>query len=354
MTESLYPPLIGGAVFLFPLLGGILFPGRWGNPPRPDIPSGRMRPFMGRMAASLGALFFCGCGAPPSVALPREPKGAVALVSVSVDTETEDAENTVSSSSPDFGPLSSPGVSSVASCRLDAPLPAEVRAEASVKALHQLGQKKILEKERQTAVTVLQKANAMAPKNPQIKADYATALLQCGLVNEGVEALEAAALLAPDNADIAANLAQGYQIAGRFRAARVVYEKAAELAPDDSAILNNLAVVLVALGDVNAAETAIRRAIALRPGETSYLVDLGYILVRQKRLQDAEIVLERAVNADRNSADAYNMLGFVYFQLNYRERARENFERALTLNPNHRAARENLDALTGEFHQELE
>jgi Flp pilus assembly protein TadD len=352
MTESLYPPLIGGAVFLFPLLGRIFLPGRWANPLRPDIPSGCMRPFMGRMAASLGVLFFCGCGAPPSVALPREPKGAVALVSVSVDTETEDAEKTVAS--PDFGPSLTPDSSSVPSCRLDAPLPAEVRAEASVKALHQLGQKKILEKERQTAVTVLQKANAMAPKNPQIKADYATALLQCGLVNEGVEALEAAALLAPDNADIAANLAQGYQIAGRFRAARVVYEKAAELAPDDSAILNNLAVVLVALGDVNAAETAIRRAIALRPGETSYLVDLGYILVRQKRLQDAEIVLERAVNADRNSADAYNMLGFVYFQLNYRERARENFERALTLNPNHRAARENLDALTGEFHQELE
>jgi Flp pilus assembly protein TadD len=352
MTESLYPPLIGGAVFLFPLLGRILLPGRWGNPPRPNIPSRCMRLFMGRVAASLGALFFCGCGAPPSGALPREPRGAVALVSVSVDTETEDAENTVSS--PDFAILSSPDVSSVASCRLDAPLPAEVRTETSIESLHQLGQKKILEKERQTAVTVLRKANAMAPENPQIKADYATALLQCGLVNEGVEALEAAALLAPDNADIAANLAQGYQIAGRFRAARVVYEKAAELAPDDSAILNNLAVVLVALGDVNAAETVIRRAIALRPGETSYLVDLGYILVRQKRLQDAEIVLERAVNADRNSADAYNMLGFVYFQLNYRERARENFERALTLNPNHRAARENLDALTGEFHQELE
>ncbi|MBN2531147.1 MAG: tetratricopeptide repeat protein [Deltaproteobacteria bacterium] len=302
-----------------------------------------------------GAMLSCGATASGRT-LPREPRGAAALVSPVNDNATDASGVDIRSDKADVDATegSPAGVPASVKCQMDTPLPVDIPAGATVESLHSLGQQKIQNKESQDAFTILRKASLMAPKDPVIVADFAVAQLQCGWVQQGVETMESAAMMAPENADIAANLAQAYQMVGRFRAAQMTYQKAVDLAPNDGAIRNNLAVVLVALGDVDAAEKEIRLAIALDPGETAYLVDLGYILVRQKRLQDAEIVLERAVAKDSDSADAYNMLGFVYYHLQHRERAQENFRKALSINPQHRGAQENLDALNAEFHPDTE
>ena len=231
-------------------------------------------------------------------------------------------------------------------CSLNALLP--MPPDAGPEDLHALGQESIMAKNGPRAVAILNEANKQDPDNPLILCDFATALLQCRMFDEAVSRAEKAAALAPDNVDITANLAQVYQIAGRLDDAVKTYRRAIKVAPEDAAVHNNLAVLLV-LSDLDEAERVVRQAIALEPAKASYLVNLGYILFRKKRLVDAEMVLNRAIGIDSNNADAFNQLGLVLAAQRRNSPAMESFRKALKLNPSHRAARENLNALDQGF-----
>jgi Flp pilus assembly protein TadD len=230
-------------------------------------------------------------------------------------------------------------------CDRHAPLPGNVPEDADAAALHLLGQKRILAREGAAAVPILALAYRKDPSNPYITGDYATALLQCGFLPEAIIHAQKARELAPDDVDIAANLAQTYQIAGRLGEAVTAYRKAIEVAPKDAAVYNNLAVLLV-LSDVYGAEKAVRTAVKLAPDNPTYHVNLGYILFRQQRFAEAETVLRRALERDPQNADAYNQLGLVFAARHTNQWAKEAFQKALERNPNHRAAKENLRAMS--------
>ena len=57
-------------------------------------------------------------------------------------------------------------------------------------------------------------------------------------------------------------------------------------------------------------------------------------------------MMERALEIDPANADALNNLGLVRLEQGREEEARRLFSRALEANPEHRAARENLRALS--------
>ncbi|MCK5940856.1 MAG: glycosyltransferase, partial [Planctomycetes bacterium] len=63
------------------------------------------------------------------------------------------------------------------------------------------------------------------------------------------------------------------------------------------------------------------------------------------RVHEAAQALRAAITAGARTADSYNLLGVVLFQSGDVRAARENFERALVLDPRHADARANLDAL---------
>ena len=63
------------------------------------------------------------------------------------------------------------------------------------------------------------------------------------------------------------------------------------------------------------------------------------------RMQDAAQAVRASIAAGARNADTYNLLGVTLFQAGRTEDARESFERALVLEPDHADARANLDAL---------
>jgi len=69
----------------------------------------------------------------------------------------------------------------------------------------------------------------------------------------------------------------------------------------------------------------------------------------KKRLPDAEMVLKTALDKDPDNADAHNQLGLVLAAQKRNSSARDEFLKALKINPDHRAARENLRAMDDGF-----
>jgi glycosyltransferase involved in cell wall biosynthesis len=63
------------------------------------------------------------------------------------------------------------------------------------------------------------------------------------------------------------------------------------------------------------------------------------------RLDEAALAIRAAITAGQRNADTYNLLGVVLFQNGDVRAARESFERALVLDPQHGDARANLNSL---------
>ncbi len=72
----------------------------------------------------------------------------------------------------------------------------------------------------------------------------------------------------------------------------------------------------------------------------------GLLLHRRGRIADAAQAFRAALAVGNRSADAYNRLGVVLFQAGDLSGARNNFERALVLQPTHADAGANLQALS--------
>ena len=75
-------------------------------------------------------------------------------------------------------------------------------------------------------------------------------------------------------------------------------------------------------------------------GEMTY--DMGYKKAMDGQYSEAIEVLKKVVADDPKNADAWNMLGFSYRNIGDSGNAWDAYERALTINPNHKGAHEYL------------
>ena len=66
----------------------------------------------------------------------------------------------------------------------------------------------------------------------------------------------------------------------------------------------------------------------------------GQAAVKQKSWREAIAFVENVVKRDEKNADAWNLLGYAYRNLGEMEKSFANYERALTINPQHRDAHE--------------
>ncbi|MCC7064231.1 MAG: glycosyltransferase [Planctomycetes bacterium] len=123
--------------------------------------------------------------------------------------------------------------------------------------------------------------------------------------------LAAASCLDPDNTDLQRQVAEARHLAGDHAGALAIYDALSQRGIDDEALHAARGHVLHALGAMAEAAQAFRAAIAV----------------------------------GRRTADAYNRLGVVLFQAGEVAAARQSFERALVLQPNHTDASANLAAL---------
>ena len=85
--------------------------------------------------------------------------------------------------------------------------------------------------------------------------------------------------------------------------------------------------------------------------------DLGMKAVQAGDYGRALTLLERVVKADPRNADAWNYIGFSHRKLKHFDQSLAAYQKALTINPNHRGANEYLGELylqTGELEKARE
>jgi len=116
----------------------------------------------------------------------------------------------------------------------------------------------------------------------------------------------------------------------RFPEATEVYREAQKLKPDDATVQNNLGYLLLEKGgDLNEAARLIEASLKQDPRNGSTLDSWGWALFKQGKLKEAEEALRKAVELRPYTPEIRKHLGEVLLQLDRKEEALEQWERAL-------------------------
>lgn len=97
--------------------------------------------------------------------------------------------------------------------------------------------------------------------------------------------------------------------------------------------LNNIGYELVVEGAYEVAKRALERAIKLNPDFEHPYTNLGYSKIIQGELEEGKQLVNRSLQINNKNADAYKTLGFYYLKSNNSSMARQNFDKALELDP---------------------
>jgi len=130
------------------------------------------------------------------------------------------------------------------------------------------------------------------------------------------------------------DLARGYMEENNFGQARRPLNRALKIDPRNVEAHVLLGVVNQAEGDLDLAEDSFRDALRADPDDPQALNNYGSFLYGQGRYEEAVKPLRRLVDNPSYPArsQAYENLGIAELRLGERERAREAFRRALSLN----------------------
>src|ERR1035441_1572964 len=159
-------------------------------------------------------------------------------------------------------------------------------------------------------------------KHKELNDDYAAGMtaMDQKQYDVAVTSLEKASALDPKQTAIWVNLADAYlgdaaKKTGSDKAAEVqkgmdAYGKAIELKPEDAAIHNNYGNALAKTGKYPEAMAEMTKAAQLDPaGAGKYYYNLGAILVNIGQTDPAADAFQKSIAADPNYADAYYQYG---------------------------------------------
>jgi tetratricopeptide (TPR) repeat protein len=126
-----------------------------------------------------------------------------------------------------------------------------------------------------------------------------------------------------------------YYYSGNFQEAKKSYERAVEAEPYNAVAWANLGLVSIALEDYEAAIRHYKKAMSIDRGTPGfYLANLGMANYRLGRYNEALDLLLQALKENPNSVDVLVPLGAIYNDgFSEYEKARECFDRALSLDP---------------------
>jgi len=131
------------------------------------------------------------------------------------------------------------------------------------------------------------------------------------------------------------DLASAYERQGDYAQAEKYFEKCIELAPDFAEALNYLGYMWAEKGlHLTRARQMIEKAVKLEPKNPAYLDSLAWVLFK---LDEAQIALEYILKAvelsEEPDATLYDHLGDIYAAVKQRDKAREAWQKSLTVEP---------------------
>jgi tetratricopeptide (TPR) repeat protein len=197
---------------------------------------------------------------------------------------------------------------------------------------------------------VLERALALGPNDPEVhrvqgnlretRSDYA------GAVSSYRRALE----LAPRFSHLHVSLGHALRAQGLHDEAIAAFSRAAELTPTDARAEGGLGMVYAAREDAERATLHLRRALEIDARYPTAYAQLAWIYYGRRDYEQAAPLFEQAIALDRDGgrvAQYRHALGWIYLASHRPNDAREQFTRALELNPGLQGAKDGLDVLRG-------
>ncbi len=172
-------------------------------------------------------------------------------------------------------------------------------------------------------------ARKLAPKNPDVQFEFATAAFEMSLLQDAVDAFREALSQRKSDPLIVYGLGRAYGSLGRLDEARQQFARYIALRPDDPSGFSSLGITLAALERTDKARAQFERAIALAPEQTEAYFRLGTLELHANNWDSARANLRHVLDHDPMHAGALSALGRVEFEHKEYTQAAELLNRAI-------------------------
>lgn len=164
------------------------------------------------------------------------------------------------------------------------------------------------------ALGLLIQARELAPKDPDVEFEFATAAFQMSLMQDAVDGFRKTLTQRKDDALAVYGLGRAYGNLGRLDDARQQFARYIALRPDDPSGYCSLGITLAALDHPEEARKQFVRSIALAPEQSEAYVRLGVLELNANNLDLARTDLQHVIARDPKHVGALSGLGRVEFQ----------------------------------------
>ncbi|HEX2852322.1 MAG TPA: tetratricopeptide repeat protein [Opitutaceae bacterium] len=192
----------------------------------------------------------------------------------------------------------------------------------------------------------LAKAVSYAPNESIHRFNYANALAQLDRNEEAAVQYVAALRLEPGEVDYLTNYGLLLRRMRQLPESLEKLQAAAKLKPDSARVHSNLGISLLASGRADEGIRELQEALRLNPDLPQARYNLGAALAESGRAEEAIGHFEALLKVAAPTAELCSNLGVLYARAGRIEEAIAQMRRALTLDPNHAGAKENLAKLT--------
>lgn len=138
--------------------------------------------------------------------------------------------------------------------------------------------------------------------------------------------------------EIYLNLGLAFYNKKEYPKAIKAYNKAINLNSGDAENFNSAGIAYCALKNYKDAIYNFKLAVKLEPKMLNYNYNLAYAYYEYEKYEAAEDCLVKLINYSKDDPEAYVLLGKVYLKQYDRQLAKDNFEKALKIDPDHKEA----------------
>lgn len=229
-------------------------------------------------------------------------------------------------------------------------LPADATVAERATLLYQRGRRHVYDRKYEEASLDFEEAYGMVSGNEEAMAamtaagdntiSYARLLEWTGMVrhwhynlDSALALLEQASELEPDNALLVVKQAGVQLDAGQQDEALELFERALTLDPESTDVLLHRSNLRIMRGQPELAKADLETCLKLRPSHTMARLRLASILVPMEDMAGAQRQIDLAEQSEPNSSEVYSYRGELYFAQGEMDEARQQFEKAIRLEP---------------------
>lgn len=197
----------------------------------------------------------------------------------------------------------------------------------------------------EAAIRVFKNTLKQFPSDPRVLYLLAVSHQSGKDMEQAISAFEKVLKVSPDHKRTLFDLGALYERTGQFKKAEKTFQHLIKLDPENAMALNYLG-YLWADKNINLekAEKMILKALEIEPENAAYLDSYGWVLFRKGKLLEAEkYILKSIEKMEKPDPVLFDHLGDIYKALNQNEKARENWSKALEIEPENEVIRDKLN-----------